>query len=186
MLGVENPAVGGMVGTTILAVCKDGETAFAGDGQVTLGNTVMKGNASKLRTIGDGKIIVGFAGATADSFTLFERFESRVKEHSGDILRASVELAKEWRMDRALRRLEAMLLVGDRDRILLISGNGDVVEPELGVLAIGSGGSYAYAAALAYMENPDLSASEVAERSLKIAARICIYTNDSIMVEVAG
>ncbi len=173
-----------MKATTILAVRKDGKTAMAGDGQVTLGNTVMKGNARKVRTIYDGKILVGFAGATADAFTLFERFEGRVREYKGDITRAAVELAKDWRTDRMLRRLEAMLLVADRDKILLISGTGDVIEPEEGAIAIGSGGSYAYAAALAYLDSgTELSALEIATRSLNIAGGICIYTNDRIVSE---
>ncbi|ORC34284.1 HslU--HslV peptidase proteolytic subunit [Marispirochaeta aestuarii] len=173
-----------MKATTILAVRKDGKTAMAGDGQVTLGNTVMKGNAKKVRTIYDGKILVGFAGATADAFTLFEHFEGRIKEYKGDLTRAAVELAKDWRTDRMLRRLEAMLLVADREKILLISGTGDVIEPEEGAIAIGSGGSYAYAAALAYLDSGvDLSALEIARRCLRIAAKICIYTNESIISE---
>ncbi len=170
-------------GTTVLAVKKGDQTAMAGDGQVTLGNTVMKGNAKKVRSIFDGKILVGFAGATADAFTLFERFEGKIKTYNGDITRSSVELAKEWRTDKVLRKLEAMLLVADKGKILLISGTGDVIEPEQGVIAIGSGGSYAYAAALAYLERDDLSAGEVAVRSMKIAAGICIYTNDNFTVE---
>lgn len=174
-----------MRGTTILAVRKDGNVAMAGDGQVTLGNTTMKGNARKVRTLNDGKIIIGFAGATADAFTLFERFEMKVKEYNGDITRAAVELAKEWRTDRMLQKLEAMLLVASKEKMLLISGTGDVVEPETGAIAIGSGGSYAYAAALAYLEDASLTAVQVAEKSLKIAARICIYTNDNIIVEEA-
>jgi ATP-dependent HslUV protease subunit HslV len=170
-------------GTTILAVLKDGKLAIGGDGQVTLANTIMKANARKVRAIYDGKILVGFAGATADAFTLFERFEGKVKEYSGDLLRAAVELAKDWRTDRMLRRLEAMLLVGDKKKILLISGTGDVVEPERGVIGIGSGGNYAYAAALAYLDSADMSAREIVEKSLKIAAGICIYTNEEIIVE---
>jgi ATP-dependent HslUV protease, peptidase subunit HslV len=170
-------------GTTILAVRKDGQVAMAGDGQVTLGETVMKGNARKVRTVYDSKVLVGFAGATADAFTLFERFEGKVKEYGGDITRSAVELAKEWRTDRALRRLEAMLLVADKGKVLLISGNGDVIEPEEGVIAIGSGGSYAYAAALAYLEASDYTARQVAEKALKIAGRICIYTNENLVVE---
>jgi ATP-dependent HslUV protease subunit HslV len=170
-------------GTTILAVLRDGKLAVGGDGQVTLANTVMKANARKVRTIFDGKIIVGFAGATADAFTLFERFETKVKEYAGDLTRAAVELAKDWRTDRILRRLEAMLIVGDKKKILLISGTGDVIEPEKGVIGIGSGGPYAYAAALAYLEATKFSAKEIVEKSLKIAAGICIYTNDAIIVE---
>jgi ATP-dependent HslUV protease subunit HslV len=172
-----------MHATTILAVMKNGEVAMAGDGQVTLGNTTMKGNARKVRTLNDGKIVIGFAGATADAFTLFERFEAKVNEYNGDITRSAVELAKEWRTDRMLQKLEAMLLVASKEKILLISGTGDVVEPETGAIAIGSGGNYAYAAALAFLENQELSAAEVARKSLGIAARICIYTNDNIIVE---
>jgi len=172
-----------MHATTILAVMKDGEVAMAGDGQVTLGNTTMKGNARKVRTLNDGKIVIGFAGATADAFTLFERFEAKVNEYNGDITRSAVELAKEWRTDRMLQKLEAMLLVASKEKILLISGTGDVVEPETGAIAIGSGGNYAYAAALAFLENEELTAAEVARKSLGIAARICIYTNDNIIVE---
>jgi ATP-dependent HslUV protease, peptidase subunit HslV len=169
--------------TTVVAVRKDGAVAMAGDGQVTLGQTVMKGNARKVRTIADGSILVGFAGATADAFTLFDRFEGKVKEFAGDITRASVELAKEWRTDRMLRRLEALLLVANRERTYLVTGTGDVIEPEDGVIAIGSGGSYALAAALAYLNSSDLSAREIAERSLRIAGRICIYTNQEITLE---
>jgi ATP-dependent HslUV protease subunit HslV len=170
-------------GTTVLAVKKDNVVAMAGDGQVTLGNTVMKGTARKVRTIFDGKVLVGFAGATADAFTLFERFEGKVKVHKGDITRAAVELAKDWRTDKILRRLEAMLLVANYSKLLLISGTGDVVEPDEGAIAIGSGGSYAYAAALAYLESTEYSAREIAERSLKIASKICIYTNEQLVVE---
>jgi ATP-dependent HslUV protease subunit HslV len=170
-------------GTTVLAVRRADKVAMAGDGQVTMGTTVMKSNAKKIRKIFDGKILVGFAGATADAFTLFERFEGKVKEYGGDITRAAVELAKEWRTDRILRRLEALLLVADRRATFLISGTGDVVEPDEGVIAIGSGGSYAYAAARAYLEASELGAREIAERSLRIAAEICIYTNSVILVE---
>jgi ATP-dependent HslUV protease subunit HslV len=170
-------------GTTIIAVRRDGRVAMAGDGQVTMGETVMKSNARKVRRIADGKILVGFAGATADAFTLFERFEGKVKEYGGDITRAAVELAKEWRTDRVLRRLEALLLVADRKATLLISGTGDVVEPEEGVIAIGSGGSFALAAARAYMDGSGLAAREIAEKALRIAAGICIYTNSEIIVE---
>lgn len=170
-------------GTTVLAIKKGENVAMAADGQVTLGNTIMKGNAKKVRKIYDGKIIVGFAGATADAFTLFEKFEARIKEYNGDITRAAVELAKDWRTDRALRRLEAMLLVADRNKILLVSGTGDVIEPEEGVIGIGSGGSFAYSAALAYLDSSDLSASEIAVKSLKIASKICIYTNDNFVME---
>ncbi len=169
--------------TTVIAVRKDGKVAMAGDGQVTMGNTVMKANARKIRKIYDSRVLVGFAGATADAFTLFERFEGKVKEYGGDITRAAVELAKDWRTDRILRRLEALLLVADRKATFLISGTGDVVEPDEGVIAIGSGGSYAYAAARAYLESSALGAREIAERSLRIAADICIYTNAEILVE---
>ncbi len=172
--------------TTVIAVRRDGRLAMGGDGQVTLGNTIMKGNARKLRKILDGKILIGFAGATADAFTLFDRFEGKIKEYGGDLTRAAVELAKDWRMDRMLRRLEAMLLVADIKNMLLISGTGDVVEPEEDVIAIGSGGSFAYAAARAYLEATGLTAREVVERSLKIAASICIYTNLEIRVEELG
>ena len=169
--------------TTVIAVRKDGKVAMAGDGQVTMGNTVMKGNARKVRRLYDGKVLTGFAGATADAFNLFDKFESKIKEYAGDITRAAVELAKQWRTDKALRQLEALLLVANAEKILLISGTGDVIEPENDVLAIGSGGNYAYAAALAYMESSDLSAKEIAEKSLKIAGNICIYTNGNIVVE---
>jgi ATP-dependent HslUV protease subunit HslV len=170
-------------GTTIIAVRKGGKLAMGGDGQVTFGNTIMKSNARKIRKVYDGRILVGFAGATADAFTLFERFETKVKEYGGDLRRAAVELAKDWRTDRVLRRLEAMLLVADRDSMLLISGTGDVVDPEEDVIAIGSGGSFAYAAARASLQAADLSAREVVERSLKIASEICIYTNSEISIE---
>ena len=170
-------------GTTIIAVRRDGRLAMGGDGQVTFGNTIMKSRARKIRRIYDGKILVGFAGATADAFTLFERFEGRVKEYRGDLRRGAVELAKDWRTDRVLRRLEAMLLVADRKDMLLISGTGDVVDPEEGLIAIGSGGSYASAAARALLQDSSLSARDIVERSLKIAAEICIYTNAEIAIE---
>jgi len=169
--------------TTVIAVRKDGKIVMAGDGQVTMGETVMKGNARKVRKIYDGKIITGFAGATADAFTLLEKFEIRVKEFSGDLTRAAVELAKDWRTDKMLKNLQALLLVADAKTTLLISGNGDVIEPEEDVLAIGSGGNYAYASALALMQNTKLSASEIAEKSLQIAGKICIYTNGKIVME---
>ena len=169
--------------TTVIAVRRDAAVAMAGDGQVTMGTTVMKSNARKVRRIYDGKVLVGFAGATADAFTLFERFEGKVKEYGGDITRAAVELAKDWRTDRILRRLEALLLVADRKSTFLISGTGDVIEPDEGVIAIGSGGSYAYAAARAYLDASALGARDIAERSLRIAAGICIYTNGEINVE---
>ncbi len=169
--------------TTVIAVRKDGRVAMAGDGQVTMGNTVMKGNARKVRRLYDGKVLTGFAGATADAFNLFDKFESKIKEYAGDLTRAAVELAKQWRTDKALRQLEALLLVADKDRILLISGTGDVIEPENDVLAIGSGGNFAYAAALAYLDASDLTAREIAEKSLEIAGNICIYTNHHVTVE---
>ncbi|MDR2480665.1 MAG: ATP-dependent protease subunit HslV [Spirochaetaceae bacterium] len=166
--------------TTVIAVRKDGHVAMAGDGQVSFGETIMKNNARKVRTLRDGTVLCGFAGATADAFTLFDRFETKLKEYSSDLARAAVELAKEWRTDRSLRRLEAMLLTADKHKILLISGTGDVIEPAGDALAIGSGGNYAYAAALAYLESSPLSAAEIAEKSLKIAGAICIYTNQNI------
>ena len=169
--------------TTVIAVRRGDKVAMAGDGQVTMGTTVMKSNARKIRKIYDGKILVGFAGATADAFTLFERFEGKVKEYGGDITRGAVELAKDWRTDRILRRLEALLLVADKRATFLISGTGDVIEPDEGVIAIGSGGSYAYAAARAFLDASELSARDIAERSLRIAAGICIYTNTEILVE---
>ena len=171
-------------GTTILAVSRNGKMAMAGDGQVTMGESVvMKGNARKVRRLYNDQVVVGFAGSTADAFTLEERFEGKLREYNGDITRAAVELTKDWRTDRALRRLEAMLLVMDKKRILLLSGNGDVIEPEGGAIAIGSGGNYAYSAACAYLDGSDLSAAQIAERSLKIAADICVFTNHNIIVE---
>ena len=159
---------------------------MAGDGQVSLGQTVMKGHARKVRRIAEGKVVAGFAGATADAFTLLDRFEAKLKEYRGSLQRAAVELAKDWRTDRYLRRLEAMLVVMDAKSTLLISGTGDVVEPDEGVIAIGSGGTYALAAARALMRNTDLSAAEVARQALQIAAEICVYTNDEIIVEEMG
>ena len=169
--------------TTVLAVRRNGEVAMAGDGQVTLGETVVKNNARKVRRLWDGKVLCGFAGATADAFTLFDRFEGKLKEYSGDLARSAVELAKDWRMDRALRRLEAMLLTADLSKTLLISGTGDVIEPAEDVLAIGSGGNYALSAALAFLDGSSLSAAEIAKKSLEIAGNICIYTNRDITVE---
>jgi ATP-dependent HslUV protease subunit HslV len=169
--------------TTVIAVRRDGKVAMAGDGQVTFGETVMKSNARKVRRLWDNKILCGFAGATADAFTLFDHFEGKLKEYSGDLARAAVELAQEWRTDRSLRRLEAMLLVADKTKTLLISGTGDVIEPADDALAIGSGGNYAYAAALAYLDGSALTAKEIAERSLRIAGGICIYTNNQITLE---
>jgi ATP-dependent HslUV protease subunit HslV len=169
-------------GTTILCVRRGGRVAMGGDGQVTLGNTVMKGNARKVRRLHDGKIIAGFAGGTADAFTLFERFESKLQQY-GNLMRAAIELAKDWRSDRSLRRLEALLLVADQAHSLVISGNGDVIEPEHDLVAVGSGGPFAQAAALALMQNTELDARAVVERALGIAADICIYTNRSVTIE---
>jgi ATP-dependent HslUV protease, peptidase subunit HslV len=169
--------------TTVIAVRRNGKVAMAGDGQVTMGETVMKANARKVRKIYDGRILTGFAGATADAFTLLERFETRVKEYAGDITRAAVELAKDWRTDKALRNLQALLLVADKDRTLLISGTGDVIEPADDVLAIGSGGNFAFSAALAYLDATEMTALEIAKKSLGIAGKICIFTNDHIQVE---
>ena len=169
--------------TTVVAVRRNGKVAMAGDGQATAGETVMKGNARKVRKIYDGKILTGFAGSVADAFTLFDKFETKVKEFNGDLTRSAVELAKLWRTDRSLSKLEALLLVADSSKILLISGDGNVIEPENDVIAIGSGGNYAYAAALAYLDSSDYSAKEIAEKSLKIAGDICIYTNNNVTVE---
>jgi ATP-dependent HslUV protease subunit HslV len=170
-------------GTTIIAVRKDGKVAIAGDGQVTAGDAILKGNARKVRTMMDGTVLSGFAGATADAFTLYEIIEKKLKQFHGDLTRSAVEMAKEWRMDRNLRKLEAMLLVADKSKTFLISGVGDVIEPEHDVIAIGSGGNFALAAARAYMDGSDLSAAEIARKSLEIASEICIYTNGSILVE---
>jgi ATP-dependent HslUV protease subunit HslV len=156
---------------------------MAGDGQVSLGNTVMKHTARKLRLLYDNKVLAGFAGSTADAFTLFEKFEAKLQEHRGNLQRAAVELAKDWRTDRILRRLEALLIVADKDSTLILSGAGDVIEPEHGIAAIGSGGSFAHAAARGLVENTELSPAEVAEKSLQIAADICVYTNNQIIVE---
>lgn len=170
-------------GTTILSVRRNNQVAIGGDGQVTFNNTVMKGNARKVRRLYKDQVLAGFAGGTADAFTLFERFEGKLEEHRGNLTRAAVELAKEWRTDRALRRLEALLAVADPTASLIISGNGDVIEPEQGVMAIGSGGPYAEAAALALLENTELGAHEIIQKSLSIAADICIYTNQNITIE---
>jgi ATP-dependent HslUV protease subunit HslV len=172
-----------MHATTIIGVRKDGDVVMAGDGQVTLGNTVMKGNARKVRRIYEGKVLVGFAGATADAFTLMEKFEAKLNSTNGDVKRASVELAKMWRTDKILRNLEAMMLVADKDNLLLLSGNGDVIEPEEDCVAIGSGGSYALASALSLLKHSDLSAKDVAVEALTVAGRICIYTNQNIVIE---
>ncbi len=173
----------GFRGTTIIAVRRNGKVAIAGDGQVTIGDSVMKGNARKVRRMYDGKVLSGFAGATADAFTLAEVIEKNIKQYNGDLTRAAVEMAKEWRMDRNLRKLEAMILVADASRTFLISGVGDVLEPEYDAIAIGSGGNYAQAAARAFLECSDYSAAQIAQKSLEIAADICIYTNKSIIVE---
>lgn len=170
-------------GTTILCVRRGKQVALGGDGQVTLGNIVMKGTARKVRKLYQGKVLVGFAGGTADAFTLLDRFEGKLEKHQGNLLRASVELAKDWRTDRVLRRLEAMLLVADSESTLVITGNGDVLEPEDGIGAIGSGGTYAQSAAKALQENTDLSPAEVVKKSLTIAAELCIYTNMSHIIE---
>lgn len=169
--------------TTIVSVRRNGKVVIGGDGQVTLGNTVMKSNARKIRRIGKGDIIAGFAGATADAFTLFELFEQKLEKYSGNLVRAAVELTKDWRTDRRLGRLEAMLAVADKDNSLLLSGNGDVVEPENGLIAIGSGGPFAQAAAMALLQNTELGARDVVEAALKIAGDICIYTNHTTTIE---
>jgi ATP-dependent HslUV protease subunit HslV len=169
-------------GTTILAVRRNGAVAMGGDGQVTLGNTVMKGNARKVRRLYNDKVLAGFAGGTADAFTLFERFEGKLEKY-GNLTRAAIELAKDWRSDRYLRRLEALLLVADPEKIFVISGNGDVIEPEYEVAAIGSGGQFAQAAARALVENTELGARSIVERALNIAAEICIYTNRNLVID---
>ena len=171
-------------GTTIIGVSKGGKTVIAGDGQVSMGNTVMKPNARKVRRLGaEGKVSGGFAGATADAFTLFERFEAKLEKHQGQLTRAAVELAKDWRSDRVLRRLEAMLAIADRTASLVITGAGDVLEPEHGIVAIGSGGPYAQAAAKALLDNTELAARDIVERALMIAGEICIYTNQQFVIE---
>ena len=170
-------------GTTILSVRRGGDVVVAGDGQVTFGNTVLKGGARKVRRLADGKVVVGFAGATADAFALFERLEGKLEQHLGQLTRACVEMAKDWRTDRYLRRLEAMMAVADKDVSLVLTGNGDVLEPEDGLIGIGSGGPYALAAAKALMAETELPAEEVARRAMGIAADICIYTNDQIVIE---
>ena len=171
-------------GTTILSVRRAGTVALGGDGQVTLGNVVVKGGARKIRRLYHERILAGFAGGTADAFTLFERFEAKLEKHQGNLLRSAVELAKDWRTDRVLRRLEAMLAVADKERSLIITGMGDVLEPELGIVAIGSGGPYAQSAARALLENTTLGAREIVEKALGIAADICIYTNHQRAIEV--
>ena len=172
-----------MRATTILSVRRKGEVAIGGDGQVSLGNTIVKGDAKKIRKLSGGKVLCGFAGATADTFTLLERLEAKLDQYPGQLLRASVELAKDWRTDRYLRRLEAMMIVADRDITLTLTGAGDVLEPESGVTAIGSGGDYARSAARALLEETDLSAEEIVRKAMGIAASICVYTNSSLTLE---
>jgi ATP-dependent HslUV protease subunit HslV len=179
----EEPDLQPLHGTTILSVRRNGRVVIGGDGQVTMGNTVMKANARKVRRLYKDQVIAGFAGGTADAFTLFERFEGKLEKHQGHLTRAAVELAKDWRTDRILRRLEALLAVADKTASLVITGQGDVIEPEGGLIAIGSGGPYAQAAALALMENTELDARAIAERALNIAADICIYTNRNLTIE---
>ena len=171
-------------GTTILSVRRGASVALGGDGQVTLGNIVVKSSARKVRRLYQEKILAGFAGGTADAFTLFERFEAKLEKHQGNLLRSAVELAKDWRTDRILRRLEAMLAVADRQCSLIITGNGDVLEPEQGIVAIGSGGPYAQAAARALLENTDLTPEEIVKKALTVAGDLCIYTNQSHVIEV--
>ncbi len=173
-------------GTTILSARRDGKVALGGDGQVTLGHIVVKASARKVRRLYHDRILAGFAGGTADAFTLFERFEGKLEKHQGHLLRSAVELAKDWRTDRMLRRLEAMLAVADRESSLIITGTGDVLEPEHGLLAIGSGGAYAQSAARALLDNTPLSAEDIVRRSLEIAADLCIYTNRSLVIETLG
>lgn len=171
-------------GTTIISVRRGRAVALGGDGQVTLGNIVIKGTARKVRRLYQGRILAGFAGGTADAFTLFERFEAKLEKHQGNLMRSAVELAKDWRTDRALRRLEAMLVVADQENSLIITGNGDVLEPEQGIAAIGSGGAYAQSAARALLENTELSPEEIVKKSLVIAGDVCIYTNQNHVIEV--
>lgn len=181
MLEHKNPSQ--IYGTTILSVRKNGKVAIAGDGQVSLGQTVLKSNAKKIRKLGDGSIIGGFAGATADAFTLFERLEAKLEQYPNQLMRACVELAKDWRTDKYLRHLEAMMIVVDKNVSLVLTGNGDVIEPEDGITAIGSGGNYALAAARALATTENLSADEIVKRSMKIAADLCVYTNGNIIIE---
>jgi ATP-dependent HslUV protease subunit HslV len=172
-------------GTTIVSVRRNGKVAIAGDGQVSMGNTIMKGNAQKVRRLAGGKVIAGFAGGTADAFTLFELFEAKLEQY-GNLTRAAIELAKDWRTDRRLRRLEALLCVANEDASLIISGNGDVIQPEDDLMAIGSGGPFAQAAARALLDNTDLDARDIVEKALGIAADICVYTNRNVLVEELG
>ncbi len=169
-------------GTTIVSVRRNGKVAIAGDGQVSMGNTIMKGNARKVRRLADGRVIAGFAGGTADAFTLFELFESKLEQY-GNLTRAAIELAKDWRTDRRLRRLEALLCVADTESSFVVSGNGDVIEPEDDLMAIGSGGPFAQAAAMALLQNTDLEAREIVEQALNIAGKICVFTNQNIIIE---
>lgn len=169
-------------GTTIIGVKKDGKTVIAGDGQVSMGNTVMKPNARKVRRIGDGSVIAGFAGATADAFTLFERLEKKLEQHRGQLMRAAVELAKDWRTDKYLRNLEALMIVADKDVLLILTGNGDVLEPEEGIAAIGSGGNYALSAAKALVDY-EADPEKIARRAMAVAADVCVFTNDRVTVE---
>ena len=180
---VERPYMEQYRGTTILSVRRGSFVALGGDGQVTLGNIVIKASARKVRRLYNERILAGFAGGTADAFTLFERFEAKLEKHQGNLLRSAVELAKDWRTDRMLRRLEAMLAVADRENSLVITGNGDVLEPEQGIVAIGSGGAYAQSAARALLENTELSPAEIVKKSLSIAGDLCIYTNQSHLIE---
>ncbi|MDC9725565.1 MAG: ATP-dependent protease subunit HslV [Gammaproteobacteria bacterium] len=170
-------------GTTILSYRRNGQVVIGGDGQVSLGNTIMKGNARKVRRLYNDKVIAGFAGGTADAFTLFERFEAKLEKHQGNLTRSALELAKDWRTDRMMRRLEALLAVADSETSLIITGNGDVIEPEDGLMAIGSGGPFAQSAATALFQNTELSARDIVEKSLNIAADICIYTNRNLTIE---
>lgn len=181
-----NPMYEKVRSTTILSVRRDGKVALGGDGQVTVGQTVMKSNAQKVRALHGGKLLAGFAGAAADAFTLFEKFEEKLERYPGNLPRAAVELAKDWRSDRVLRRLEALLAVTDREHSFVISGTGDIIEPDDGILAIGSGGSYALAAARALVQNTDLAPREIVQRGLEIAAEICVYTNANITVLEPG
>lgn len=180
---IEEPEVENYRGTTICSVRRGNLVVMGGDGQVTLGNTVMKANARKVRRLYKDRVIAGFAGATADAFTLFERFEGKLEKHSGHLVRAAVEMAKDWRTDRALRRLEALLAIADEKDSLLISGTGDVIQPEHGLIAIGSGGPFAQAAALALIRNSELDAEQITRQALGIAADICIYTNSNLTIE---
>jgi len=180
----KDSAFPGWHGTTIVAVRKGNRVVIAGDGQVSVGNTVMKHNAKKVRRLAGGKVIGGFAGATADAFTLFERLESKLEQYPDQLMRAAVELAKDWRTDRYLRRLEAMMIVADKADTLVITGTGDVLTPDHSTIAIGSGGNYAYSAAMALAENTEMDAEEIARKAMKIAAEVCIYTNEQVTVEI--